>query len=396
MASGLVLRYAALVKKPLNEMEELWRACKRQASQSGKRNQWDVVVNGLRERLNIKNEDGRVVFLEGKAESAVLSETPDYILLQVRDIDSAPEELRECLTKSQGVITTTYDRISHSEGGSPIQTSFLKETMSMDVGSGSSGGFAPVGKIYLAPGLNVKHNGKKAKVSSVGSHKSKIKYYGQDGVESTDEVEVHNNTLGIEETFLTEHLIGLWRSMNSDLGEAQRLEGFKNILMFENQLTFVPTDIVESIVNTAKEEPFVFDDSDWAVLLDQDVAQKPLPTLPLPRQPERMGDEETPPDGGSDDPEKPSPADDGEAPHIRTPSTGEIQRIARSIKGEGKNGKKENWLLESLKKAPPAAVNAESLRPRRSKKPVSGGESDVERQARQANKWDTLAEKLDL
>lgn len=350
MPSGLVIRYAKLCNKPLIEVERQWRHCKTESTQQGKKSQWDVSVKKLRERLGVQSNEGRVVFLDGLYESIVLSETPSCLLVQVQNIESTSEDLKECLTKSLGVITTTYDRISHSIGAEPIQYSLSEDTGSLAVGSSAS--VAPQASLYLIAGLKIAYKGKKGKVLQSDKETSTIEL-----VDGTT-MNVKNAEITVESCFTPESINRLWKDIknNDCIVESEKINTLREVIKFENHISFIPNSLIETIVEKLSEldKKYQVTQDDWDIIEDKDITANSdvdvKKELPMPEEPvERMGGPSEGHIKSLEDVEddymegivsrKPTETstEQSKGRGVRTPSTGEVNKLSRHIRGESVN-----------------------------------------------------------
>src|ERR1700758_965211 len=121
MASGLINRYAAVSKKPLLEVEKVWRTIKREHRESGRKKDYDSCIKTLRERLGLKPSEGRQAYLRGDALVEILAETPEFALIQVDDIGAVEDSgLKKLLFASKGIMTVPFEHLTNEPGGEPL------------------------------------------------------------------------------------------------------------------------------------------------------------------------------------------------------------------------------------------------------------------------------------
>jgi hypothetical protein len=324
MPSGIVLRYSQLCGKSVDEVETAWRVVKKQCNLLGHKNQWSEAVDRLRESLGISKEDGRVVFFEGMVESVVLSESPDHVLIQVKENNPIYEDLNEALKQSKGVMVVTYNQISQSRGGNNIAN--ISETTSIDVGCSDVVSMGRGNLLRISPGLHVQYNGKPARILSVDKNYCTIRYL-VDGQESGKEIVVPNSSVRIESKYVASALLKIWESMDKDLDWNSRIVGFGEILKYESGINFLPTSLVEGLVDKSDEvDKIELDDSDWNILLDKDLID--TKSVPIPKRPSEIPSQKLQPNKEKEKSEVPAPKD---TPNIRTPSDSEIKDLIKKV-----------------------------------------------------------------
>lgn len=327
MASGLISRYAQVSGKPLLEVEKEWRTIKREFKDSGRKKEYDGCVRQLRERLGIKLTEGRRAYLLGDAAVEILSETPEYALVQVEDIGAVDDPgLRKMLFTSKGVITVQFDHLSNSPGGPPLTEMTTSAAIPMTAPSVTSFSTASVGshsatasRPAAAPTLGhddldgiVIFRGRKAVVVSRAGGKARLRF-----LDTKEETDANETDLQPDSNAM-ESIARIWHSLDHQLSDLVKKRMFEAILKLEYSIAYLPEKLREDVEQMAKAvadnvphghrdnrgiqpEPdkgkFNFDDTDWDLIFkqrqDAEVKEledrEPMPEPPVEAPPESDG-----------------------------------------------------------------------------------------------------------
>ena len=286
MTSNLVKRYSQLSNKPIEEVEKLWRTCKKESSNQGRKNDWVNCVKLLQEKLNVPAEECILVYFDG-AKAELLSETPSYALIKVHEIDKVSENLQPILKASNGVIAINFEHL-FDDAESKHNIGYPYERMSEDVTSTCIGNHFMVNKNQskIVSGVTVEVDGKKALVTVPGEDKSKIQYLDDDGKVIGEEDEVSNSSMTVVKSPYHEMFRDIWKNMSSSLSEDVRKKRFETIVKLEFGLSHLPESLIENLLDIAKEneikKELEFEESDWNVIAGKDVdaVHIPLPHMP--------------------------------------------------------------------------------------------------------------------
>lgn len=259
MSSGLIKRYADLSQRSIVEVEKEWRTLKREFNDSGRKGEYDAIVKKLRERLGLKMKEGRTAYLNGEAEVEILSETPQYVLVRVKDLNEVADlELRNLLTGFGGGVIVQFEHLSAERGGAsiiedttsismPSTTTSVPSTMTAKTTTSTVPNTPQTGADPL-DGVVV-YQGRKAVIIARNNNRATIRFL---DTKQTSDVDV--TALQIDQPNPVESITGIWNSISNKLSEKAKTRVFESILKFEYSLSFLPRQLSEDIRELAKKD----------------------------------------------------------------------------------------------------------------------------------------------
>jgi hypothetical protein len=342
-------------------------------------------VKKLRESLGLKPGAGRKAYLNGSTQVRILSETPDYALIQVENLDLLESvDLKFLLWGSNGIMTVPFGHLAHRRGGPLFE-------MGMTV-SGAPNAFpitrtatpATTTRPATVPGptgnpandLNgiVNFRGRKAVVVTKDAAKAHIRF-----LDTNEETDVNLSELKPDASTTsppaptapgtpgatTEAIRHIWTSIDPTLSEGRKRWAFEAIVAMEYGIAYLPERLREDItqlpgraVDTQlsktldpdsdfdygqeKEKrvaDFKFNDDDWKLIFglrgkDNEAERSAAAANPLPEVPgEKEGGEER----------EGTPA----AKNIPPASEGEVHNMLRHMRAARENfslGARGDWV----------------------------------------------------
>lgn len=413
MSSGLITRYAQVTGKPLPVVERLWRDIKREFNANGCKKEYDSCVRKLRERLNIKRNEGRTAYLN-EAPVTILSETPEWALIQV-DLELVEDvDLQSMLFSSNGVMTARWNMLSHKKGGplleimtpgyvapnpgqKPGQNQIKTATPAVTAQPAATPQTAPGA---MNNGLNgiVNYKGRQAVVVTMKdpTH-SHIRY-----LDNNEEEDVVTAQLQMDKQAM-ESVQEIWSSINPGLSEEDKLRMFEAIVKMEFSIDYLPESLredVQELINpgalnigseqtknveddsdklhqdAGKRRDYKFDESDWKLIFkvrgDDDEEEKAAAeNNPMPDPPEE-----------DDGERKEGPADSKIPPASEDDVHGMLRnmRAARESYNQGARG---SWSTDSPR------INLSEMRKAAEKEPTEEPQSVMEKNLHRAHMWES-------
>ena len=195
--------------------------------------------------------EGRIAYLYGDASVEILSETPEYALIQVEDIGAIEDPgLRKLLFTSRGIMTVPFESLTNEPGGAPLTefTSLTPQTtgaMGTNTPPPSGAMTQPLYKDPLSGIVTCK--GRKAIIVTRFGGKSHVRF-----LDNNEEADVSDSELKPDKTTPTESLVAIWNSLEAKLNEAGKKRMFGAILQLEYSISYLPEKLREEVEELAR------------------------------------------------------------------------------------------------------------------------------------------------
>lgn len=377
MPSEVVKKYALISQTSEKEAEKVWRRTKHKFSEQGSKKDWTQIVESFKEALGLDSSDGTVAYFHG-AKCIVIAEDPAFCLIQVQEIDKAPERLQKLLQSSNGSIVVNYEHLTLSPDGDPLGYPYQRQAMNETTTSVSVGNhhMKTQTQFPFNSGEIVKYGNKKALVCVPGDKKTKIHILNSSGSPSGEEKEVSNSSITIDSGYesFSNFLGDLKTSITENTKPKHRAKAFEKILCFETNLKSLPQGLnsFDNEDSSKDKKQLSVDDSDWKIVMDtsEDPSSSSLSDYPMPE----IGND---PKKSSEEPQMDAEED---------PSDDEVQSMMSKIKGES-SLKIESLVDEAERLETAKLMESEGISTR-----LAEGTEEYKHERRQkvAQQWDNL------